>query len=282
MTLTERKHEARNSLIAEITGYLGGAFVVISLAVFVGERFDDLDKALRSGLFLALFILLAALVFSLGTSTALRGRLSSVLALGSSISLTVALATFFEINRAPLAAFMVGSIATTAFFYRNRSELLHLGTAAFLFITSIMTAATIVRRDTDALTMPLAAAFWLALSAIWIYLAFNRKIQHLLGYSLAVLLLFLAIQALFVQDHREISYLVAAITVFSLMRLYLIERIWPLLIAPLVIASVSIAELVAATFSGSISAVSGLFIAGALLITTSLYVIRSMNQKKQS
>lgn len=282
MTLTERKHEARNSLIAEITGYLGGAFVVISLAVFVGERFDDLDKALRSGLFLALFILLAALVFSLGTSTALRGRLSSVLALGSSISLTVALATFFEINRAPLAAFMVGSIVTTAFFYRNRSELLHLGTAAFLFITSIMAAATIVQRDTDALTMPLAAAFWLALSAIWIYLAFNRKIQHVLGYSLAVLLLFLAIQALFVQDHREISYLVAAITVFSLMRLYLIERIWPLLIAPLVIASVSIAELVAATFSGSISAVSGLFIAGALLITTSLYVIRSMNQKKQS
>jgi hypothetical protein len=282
MTLTERKNEARNSLIAEITGYLGGAFVVISLAVFVSERFDDLDKVLRSGLFLALFILLAALVFSLGTSTGLRARLASVLALASSISLTVALATFFEINRAPLAAFVVGSIATAAFFYRNRSELLHLGTAAFLFITSIMAAATIVRRDTDALTIPLAAAFWLALSAIWIYLSFNRKIQHVLGYSLAVVLLFLAIQALFIQDHREISYFVAAITVFALMRLYLIERIWPLLIAPLVIASVSIAELVAATLSGSISAVSGLFIAGALLIATSLFVIRSMNQKKHS
>lgn len=282
MALTERKHEARNSLIAEITGYLGGAFVVISLAVFVGERFNDLDKVLRSGLFLALFILLAALVFSLGTSTSLRARLSSVLALASSISLTVALATFFEINRTPLVAFIVGSIATAAFFYQNRSELLHLGTAIFLFITSIMAAATIVRRDTDALTMPLAAVFWLALSASWIYLAFNRKIQHVLGYSLAVLLLFLAIQVFFIQDHREISYLVAAVSVFALMRLYLIERIWPLLIAPLVIASVSIAELVAATFSGSISAVSGLFIAGALLITTSLYVIRSMNQKKQS
>jgi hypothetical protein len=281
MTLTERKYEARNSLIAEITGYLGGAFVVISLAVFVGERFDDLDRVLRSGLFLALFILFAALVFFLGTSTGLRARLASVLALASSISITVALSTFFEINRAPLAAFLVGSIATAGFFYQNRSELLHLGTAIFLFITSIMAAATIVRRDTDALTMPLAASFWLALSSIWIYLAFNRKIQHILGYSLAVLLLFLAIQVLFIQDHRVISYLVAAVSVFALMRLYLIERIWPLLIAPLVIASVSIAELVAATFSGSISAVSGLFIAGALLITTSLYVIRSMNQKKQ-
>jgi hypothetical protein len=281
MTLTERKHEARNSLIAEITGYLGGAFVVISLAVFVGERFDELDRVLRSGLFLALFILFAALVFFLGTSTGLRARLASVLALASSISITVALSTFFEINRAPLAAFVIGSIATAGFFYQNRSELLHIGTAIFLFITSIMAAATIVRRDTDALTMPLAAAFWLALSAIWIYLAFNRKIQHVLGYSLAVLLLFLAIQVFFIQDHREISYLVAAVSVFALMRLYLIERIWPLLIAPLVIASVSIAELVAATFSGSISAVSGLFIAGALLITTSLYVIRSMNQKKQ-
>jgi hypothetical protein len=145
MTLTERKNEARNSLIAEIAGYLGGAFIVISLAVFVSERFDDLDKVLRSGLFLALFILLAVLVFSLGTSTALRARLASVLALASSISITVALSTFFEINRAPLAAFIVGTTATAAFFYRNRSELLHLGTAIFLFITSSINLRLLVR-----------------------------------------------------------------------------------------------------------------------------------------
>lgn len=282
MTSTGSQRDSRNSLLAEITGYLGGAFVLISLAVFVGERFDSLDKVLRSGLFALLSGALALLTLWLGTYSSLRARLSSVLGLGSSVSMTVALATYFEIDRAPLAAFLIGTALTAAFFFKNRTELLHLGTAIYLFITSIMLAATIVIQDRDALTMPAAASIWLGLSAIWIYLAFNRKIQVTLGYALASLLLFLAIQVFFIQDHRPISYLVAAVSVYALMRLYLIERIWPLLVAPLLIANFSIAELISATLGGSLGAVTGLFVAGVLLIVTSLYVTRSLNQPKRS
>ena len=282
MTSTGSQRDSRNSLLAEITGYLGGAFVLISLAVFVGERFDSLDKVLRSGLFALLSGALALLTLWLGTYSSLRARLSSVLGLGSSISMTVALATYFEIDRAPLAAFLIGTALTAAFFFKNRTELLHLGTAIYLFITSIMLAATIVNQDRDALTMPAAASIWLGLSAIWIYLAFNRKIQVTLGYALASLLLFLAIQVFFIQDHHLISYLVAAVSVYALMRLYLIERIWPLLVAPLLIANFSIAELISATLGGSLGAVTGLFVAGVLLIVTSLYVTRSLNQPKRS
>mgnify|MGYP000480283633 FL=1 len=282
MTSTGSQRDSRNSLLAEITGYLGGAFVLISLAVFVGERFDSLDKVLRSGLFALLSGALALLTLCLGTYSSLRARLSSVLGLGSSVSMTVALATYFEIDRAPLAAFLIGTALTAAFYFKNRTELLHLGTAIYLFITSIMLAATIVNQDRDALTMPAAASIWLGLSAIWIYLAFNRKIQVTLGYALASLLLFLAIQVFFIQDHHLISYLVAAVSVYALMRLYLIERIWPLLVAPLLIANFSIAELISATLGGSLGAVTGLFVAGVLLIVTSLYVIRSLNQPKRS
>ena len=282
MTSTGSQRDSRNSLLAEITGYLGGAFVLISLAVFVGERFDSLDKVLRSGLFALLSGALALLTLWLGTYSSLRARLSSVLGLGSSVSMTVALATYFEIDRAPLAAFLIGTALTAAFFFKNRTELLHLGTAIYLFITSIMLAATIVNQDRDALTMPAAASIWLGLSAIWIYLAFNRKIQVTLGYALASLLLFLAIQVFFIQDHHLISYLVAAASVYALMRLYLIERIWPLLVAPLLIANFSIAELISATLGGSLGAVTGLFVAGVLLIVTSLYVTRSLNQPKRS
>ena len=282
MTSTGSQRDSRNSLLAEITGYLGGAFVLISLAVFVGERFDSLDKVLRSGLFALLSGALALLTLWLGTYSSLRARLSSVLGLGSSVSMTVALATYFEIDRAPLAAFLIGTALTAAFFFKNRTELLHLGTAIYLFITSIMLAATIVNQDRDALTMPAAASIWLGLSAIWIYLAFNRKIQVTLGYALASLLLFLAIQVFFIQDHHLISYLVAAVSVYALMRLYLIERIWPLLVAPLLIANFSIAELISATLGGSLGAVTGLFVAGVLLIVTSLYVIHSLNQPKRS
>ena len=282
MTSTGSQRDSRNSLLAEITGYLGGAFVLISLAVFVGERFDSLDKVLRSGLFALLSGALALLTLWLGTYSSLRARLSSVLGLGSSVSMTVALATYFEIDRAPLAAFLIGTALTAAFFFKNRTELLHLGTAIYLFITSIMLAATIVNQDRDALTMPAAASIWLGLSAIWIYLAFNRKIQVTLGYALASLLLFLAIQVFFIQDHHLISYLVAAVSVYALMRLYLIERIWSLLVAPLLIANFSIAELISATLGGSLGAVTGLFVAGVLLIVTSLYVTRSLNQPKRS
>ncbi len=282
MTSTASQRDSRNSLLAEITGYLGGAFVLISLAIFVGERFDTLDKVLRSGLFALLSGILASLTLWLGNYSSLRSRLSSVLGLGSSVSMTISLSTYFEIDRAPLVAFAVGTAITAAFFFKNRTELLHLGTAVFLFITSIMVAATIVDRDTDSLTMPAAASFWLGLSAIWIYLAFNRKIQVTLGYVLGSGLLFLAIQVFFIQDQRQVSYLVAAVSVYALMRIYLLERVLPLLVAPLLIANFSIAELISTTLGGSLGAVTGLFIAGVLLIVTSLYVIRSLNQPKRS
>ena len=282
MTSTASQRDSRNSLLAEITGYLGGACVLISLAIFVGERFDTLDKALRSGLFALLSGILASLTLWLGNYSSLRSRMSSVLGLGSSVSMTISLSTYFEIDRAPLVAFAVGTAITAAFFFKNRTELLHLGTAVFLFITSIMVAATIVDRDTDSLTMPAAASFWLGLSAIWIYLAFNRKIQVTLGYVLGSGLLFLAIQVFFIQDQRQVSYLVAAVSVYALMRIYLLERVLPLLVAPLLIANFSIAELISTTLGGSLGAVTGLFIAGVLLIVTSLYVIRSLNQPKRS
>ena len=282
MTSTASQRDSRNSLLAEITGYLGGAFVLISLAIFVGERFDTLDKVLRSGLFALLSGILASLTLWLGNYSSLRSRMSSVLGLGSSVSMTLSLSTYFEIDRAPLVAFAVGTAITAAFFFKNRTELLHLGTAVFLFITSIMVAATIVNRDTDSLTMPAAASFWLGLSAIWIYLAFNRKIQVTLGYVLGSGLLFLAIQVFFIQDQRQVSYLVAAVSVYALMRIYLLERVLPLLVAPLLIANFSIAELISTTLGGSLGAVTGLFIAGVLLIVTSLYVIRSLNQPKRS
>ena len=282
MTSTASQRDTRNSLLAEITGYLGGAFVLISLAIFVGERFDTLDKVLRSGLFALLSGILASLTLWLGNYSSLRSRMSSVLGLGSSVSMTISLSTYFEIDRAPLVAFAVGTAITAAFFFKNRTELLHLGTAVFLFITSIMVAATIVDRDTDSLTMPAAASFWLGLSAIWIYLAFNRKIQVTLGYVLGSGLLFLAIQVFFIQDQRQVSYLVAAVSVYALMRIYLLERVLPLLVAPLLIANFSIAELISTTLGGSLGAVTGLFIAGVLLIVTSLYAIRSLNQPKRS
>ena len=282
MTSTASQRDSRNSLLAEITGYLGGAFVLISLAIFVGERFDTLDKVLRSGLFALLSGILASLTLWLGNYSSLRSRMSSVLGLGSSVSMTISLSTYFEIDRAPLVAFAVGTAIAAAFFFKNRTELLHLGTAVFLFITSIMVAATIVDRDTDSLTMPAAASFWLGLSAIWIYLAFNRKIQVTLGYVLGSGLLFLAIQVFFIQDQRQVSYLVAAVSVYALMRIYLLERVLPLLVAPLLIANFSIAELISTTLGGSLGAVTGLFIAGVLLIVTSLYVIRSLNQPKRS
>jgi hypothetical protein len=282
MTSTTSQRDSRNSLLAEITGYLGGAFVLISLAIFVGERFDTLDKVLRSGLFALLSGILASLTLWLGNYSSLQSRLSSVLGLGSSVSMTISLSTYFEIDRAPLVAFAVGTAITAAFFFKNRTELLHLGTAVFLFITSIMVAATIVDHDADSLTMPAAASFWLGLSAIWIYLAFNRKIQVTLGYVLGSGLLFLAIQVFFIQDQRQVSYLVAAVSVYALMRIYLLERVLPLLVAPLLIANFSIAELISTTLGGSLGAVTGLFVAGVLLIVTSLYVIRSLNQPKRS
>lgn len=273
-----QEHDPRKSVFAEIGGYLGGAFVVVAATTFIAQRFDELSRIARLGIFISISIVLAFLALRLGSSSSVKARLSSVLAMGSAICMTGGLATYFEVNRAPAKAFTAGAIIATYFFVRNRTEILHIGSYGFLFISSLMVSATLVNREQDGPAFELASFFWLALASIWIYLAHRNSVQKHLAYFVACGTLFISVQAQFAQGNRALSYALAVIIALALAKLFLRERAWPLIAAAVLIVTVSVGEFVAEALGGSSGALAGLFSAGVALIASSLFAIRSIHR----
>lgn len=271
--------ESRKSIFAELGGYLGGAFIAIAVITFIAQRFDEVSTPVKGGLTAALAIALAAISYSLGTTSPVRARLASVLATGSAIAITGSLAIFFDTNRAPLLPFAAGSAVICFFFYRNRTELLHIASFGFLFITFVMASATIMRNRDDAASFALASIFWIALAAIWIFLTDRGFVHKLLGYLLSSGTLFIATQTQYLRDLHLVSYLTAIAVLLVLMRIFLRERSWPLLAGAVTIATFSVGEFVAETLGGSLGAIAGLFAAGVALIISSLYAIRTLQQR---
>lgn len=271
-------HDPRKSVLAEIGGYLGGAFVVVAATVFIGQRFDDLSRITRSGIFISLSVVLALISILVGSQSPVKARLTSVLAMGAAICLTGSIATYFETNKAPAKSFIAGALVATFFFIRNRTEILHIGTYGYLFVSSLMLSATVTSRPEDGPAFELAAFFWLALASIWIYLAHRRTVHTTLAYFFACGTFFISIQVLFAQDDRVVSYFLAIVIALSLVQLFILERAWPLLAAAVLIVTVSVGEFVAETLGGSAGALAGLFAAGVALIASSLFAIRSIHR----
>ncbi len=99
-------------------------------------------------------------------------------------------------------------------------------------------------------------------------------IDQTLAYLISAATYFIAIQFLFVTDHRLLSYLLAIAIAPALAYLFLIDRRWPLLLGAVAITTLTAGEFVAATLGGSLGALLGLLTAGIALITTSMLAIR--------
>lgn len=276
--VSERTSDTHRSIFAEIGGYLGGTFVIVAVATFIAQRFEDITTPVRFALFLSLSIVLGVISLYLGTKSSVKARLSSVLALGSAVSITGAIAMLLSDSEPPTIAFAIGSVFVTFFFTRNRNELLHLATFAYFFLLSLMVASTIISGDMDGGPLLLTTVFWIGLSAVWIYLSYRSLLQKSLGYALAVIAIFISTQVQFTSDNRVISYAVALISAIALARLFLLERSWPLLPGAVIIVTFSVGEFVAATLGGSAGALIGLFAAGVALISSSLYAIRATHK----
>jgi hypothetical protein len=269
------KNSSREST-AELAGYLGGALIFVALVTFVSGRVNDIRPGVQSALFLVFSIILGAIAFFLGTYSASRIRLATVLAIGSAITLAVALAIGMDMDGPPVRTFIAGALVSNFFFFRLRTELLHIASYGFLGLTCIALPARVVNGTRDSDSIVLTSLFWLALAAIWIYLAFENRIQKTMGYLFASATLFVSVQAQFIQNERLLSYFIAAISVVVTYKLFILEKSWPLLAASIAIGSISLAEFIASTLGGATGAIAGLFTAGVALIVLSLKSMRTL------
>jgi hypothetical protein len=274
--LTEEPADSRKSVLAEIAGYLGGAFVVIAVTIVTARQWVAFTELQRGILFGALAIALFALGTFVGTSTAVKSRLAGLL-FGLAAASTTGTMAIFDPNRStPTIAFLAGTAIALVGYYMVRTFVGHVILYGYIFITGIMALSDLIP---DGAGMQLfVGGYFLALGGAWVYFTYRKYLDGILGYFFGGGTLFIGTQVLFFQTAHLISYLSMLAVAGAAAWLYLRVHAWPLVLTAVLTTTVGVGEFVAETLGGSLGAALGLFAAGTALVTSSLLALRNKRE----
>jgi hypothetical protein len=262
--------------LAEIAGYLGGAFVFIAAIIVSANKWDSLTQTQRGIIFGTLAIALFALALFVGTSTGVKSRLSGVLYGLAAASTTGTLAVINPQQDAPTLAFLAGTAIALIGFYIVQTFVGHAVLFGYIFISGIMAVSDLTG---DGSNMAIyVATFFLALGGTWIFFTYKKYLDTLLGYIFGGGTLFLATQILFIDAEHWLSYLSMIAVAGATAWLYLRVHSWPLVLTAVLTTTVGVGEFVAETLGGSLGAALGLFAAGAALVVSSLLALRNKRE----
>ena len=272
----EEPTDSRKSVLAEIAGYLGGAFVVIAVTIVTARQWVAFTELQRGILFGALAIALFALGTFVGTSTAVKSRLAGLL-FGLAAASTTGTVAIFDPNRStPTIAFLAGTAVAMIGYYIVQTFVGHVVLFGYIFITGIMALSDLIP---DGAGMQIfVGGYLLALGGAWVYLSYRTYLDGILGYFFGGGTLFIATQVLFLQREHLISYLSMVVVAGATAWLYLRVHAWPLVLTAVLTTTVGVGEFVARTLGGSLGAALGLFAAGAALVTSSLLALRNKRE----
>jgi hypothetical protein len=274
--VTEEPTDSRKSVLAEIAGYLGGAFVVIAVTIVTARQWVAFSELQRGILFGALAIALFALGTYVGTSTAVKSRLSGLL-FGLAAGSTTGTVAIFDPNRStPTIAFLAGTAIAMIGYYIVQTFVGHVILFGYIFITGIMAVSDLTPDNSD--VQFLFGGYLLLLGGAWVYFTYRKYLDGVLGYFFGGGTLFIATQVLFLQTEHLISYLSMVAVAGTTAWLYLRVHAWPLVLTAVLTTTVGVGEFVAETLGGSLGAALGLFAAGAALVTSSLLALRNKRE----
>lgn len=273
---TEEPSDSRKSVLAEIAGYLGGAFVVIAVTIVTARQWVAFTELQRGSLFGALAIALFALGTFVGTSTAVKSRLAGLLFGLTAASTTGTLAIVDPNRDAPTIAFLAGTAIALLGYYIVQTFVGHVVLYGYIFVTGIMALSDLIP---DGAGMQLfVGGYLLALGGAWVYFTYRKYLDGVLGYFFGGGTLFIATQVLFIQSEHLISYLSMVAVAGASAWLYLRVHAWPLVLTAVLTTTVGVGEFVAETLGGSLGAALGLFAAGTALVTSSLLALRNKRE----
>lgn len=273
---TDAPADSRKSVLAEIAGYLGGAFVVIAITIITARQWDSFLQWQRATLFGALAVALFALALFVGKSTPVKSRLSGVLYALSAGSTTGTVALINPQNEAPTLAFLSGTIIALIGYYLAQTFVGHVAIFGFIFISGIMVFSDLT--PDGAGTQVFIGSYFIALGTGWLALTYFKRVDEILGYLFAGGTLFIATQVFFFRTDRLPSYLVMIYVASIATWLYLRVHSWPLLVTAVLTLTVGVGEFVAETLGGSVGSALGLFAAGAALVVSSLLALRNKRE----
>ena len=274
--LTEEPADSRKSILAEIAGYLGGAFVVIAVTIITARQWEAFTELQRGILFGALAVTLFALALFVGTSTAVKSRLAGLL-FGLAAASTTGTIAIIDPNRdAPTLAFLAGTTIALIGYYIVQTFVGHVVLYGYIFITGIM-ALSDLTPDRSGMGI-YVGTYFLVLGGAWTFLTYRKNLDTLLGYIFGGATLFIATQVLFIDAEHWLSYLAMIAVAGATAWLYLRVHAWPLVLTAVVTTTVGVGEFVAETLGGSVGSALGLFAAGAALVTSSLLALRNKRE----
>jgi len=274
--VTEEPSDSRKSVLAEIAGYLGGAFVVIAVTIVTARQWVAFTELQRGILFGALAIALFALGTYVGTSTAVKSRLAGLL-FGLAAGSTTGTLAILDSNRdAPTIAFLAGTAIALIGYYIVQTFVGHVILFGYIFIAGIMALSDLIP---DGSRMAIyVGTYFLVLGGAWTFISYRKYLDTLLGYIFGGATLFIATQVLFIDAEHWLSYLAMAAVAGTTAWLYLRVHAWPLVLTAVLTTTVGVGEFVARTLGGSLGAALGLFAAGAALVTSSLLALRNKRE----
>ena len=273
---TEEPADSRKSVLAEIAGYLGGAFVVIAVTIVTARQWEAFTQLQRGILFGALAIALFALGTFVGTSTAVKSRLAGLL-FGLAAASTTGTLVIFNPNRdTPIIAFLAGTAIALIGYYIVQTFVGHVILYGYIFIAGIMAVSDLTP---DGAGMAIyIGAYFLILGGTWTFLTYRKYLDGILGYLFGGGTLFIATQVLFIDAEHWLSYISMVLVAGATAWLYLRVHAWPLVLTAVLTTTVGVGEFVAETLGGSVGAALGLFAAGAVLVTSSLLALRNKRE----
>ena len=273
---TEEPSDSRKSVLAEIAGYLGGAFVVIAVTIVTARQWEAFTELQRGILFGALAIALFALALFIGTSTAVKSRLAGLLFGLSAASTTGTLAIIDPNRDAPTIAFLAGTAIALLGYYFVQTFVGHVVLFGYIFITGIMALSDLMP---DGAGMAIyVGSYFLVLGGAWTFFTYRNYVDRLLGYIFGGATLFIATQVLFIDAEHWLAYLSMIAVAGTTAWLYLRVHAWPLVLTTVLTTTVGVGEFVAETLGGSLGSALGLFAAGAALVTSSLLALRNKRE----
>jgi hypothetical protein len=273
---TEEPSDSRKSVLAEIAGYLGGAFVVIAVTIVTARQWEAFTELQRGILFGALAIALFALALFIGTSTAVKSRLAGLLFGLSAASTTGTLAIIDPNRDAPTIAFLAGTAIALLGYYFVQTFVGHVVLFGYIFVTGIMALSDLMP---DGAGMAIyVGSYFLVLGGAWTFFTYRNYVDRLLGYIFGGGTLFIATQVLFIDAEHWLAYLSMIAVAGTTAWLYLRVHAWPLVLTAVLTTTVGVGEFVAETLGGSLGSALGLFAAGAALVTSSLLALRNKRE----
>lgn len=268
--------DSRKSILAEIAGYLGGAFVVIAVTIVTARQWEAFTQLQRGILFGALAIALFALGLFVGTSTAVKSRLAGLLFGLAAASTTGTLAIFDPNRDAPTIAFLAGTAIALIGYYNVKTFVGHVVLYGYIFIAGIMAVSDLMP-DRSGMAI-YVGTYFLVLGGTWTFFTYRKYVDQILGYIFGGATLFIATQVLFIDSEHWLSYLSMIAVAGATAWLYLRVHAWPLVLTAVVTITVGVGEFVAQTLGGSVGSALGLFAAGAALVTSSLLALRNKRE----